>query len=40
MIYLCEYCSNLECLVVMGDINISLFDLDIGIGEVNCKCWL
>lgn len=24
----------------MGDMNISLIDLDIGIGEVNCKCWL
>lgn len=24
----------------MGDLNISLIDFDIGIGEDSCKCWL
>lgn len=31
-------CNNL--VLIMGDMNISLIDLDIGIGEENCKCWL
>ncbi|WP_171972067.1 exodeoxyribonuclease III, partial [Vibrio ponticus] len=32
--------SNDENIIVMGDINISPTDLDIGIGEVNRKRWL
>lgn len=40
MQYLDEYHSNDEKLVVMGDINISPTDLDIGIGEQNRKRWL
>ncbi|WP_199608894.1 exodeoxyribonuclease III [Flocculibacter collagenilyticus] len=32
--------TNDESLIVMGDINISPIDLDIGIGEVNRKRWL
>lgn len=31
-------CDNL--VLIMGDMNISFIDLDIGIGEENCKCWL
>ncbi|QXC58581.1 exodeoxyribonuclease III [Vibrio mimicus] len=40
MTYLSEHRSNTERLVVMGDINISPLDLDIGIGEANRKRWL
>ncbi|EEY44352.1 exodeoxyribonuclease III [Vibrio mimicus VM223] len=40
MTYLREHRSNTESLVVMGDINISPLDLDIGIGEANRKRWL
>ncbi|HFG1959965.1 exodeoxyribonuclease III [Vibrio cholerae] len=40
MTYLREHRSNSERLVVMGDINISPLDLDIGIGEANRKRWL
>lgn len=38
--YLEESHSVDEPLVVMGDINISPLDLDIGIGEANAKRWL
>lgn len=40
MAYLNEYHSNDEQLIVMGDINISPLDRDIGIGEPNRKRWL
>lgn len=40
MQYLNEYHTPDEHVVVMGDINISPADLDIGIGEVNRKRWL
>jgi len=38
--YLNEHHTNDENVVVMGDINISPTDLDIGIGEPNAKRWL
>mgnify|MGYP006091958301 CR=1 FL=1 len=38
--YLNEAHTNDEHVVVMGDINISPADLDIGIGDVNAKRWL
>lgn len=38
--YLNEYHSQDEQLIVMGDINISPIDLDIGIGEPNRQRWL
>lgn len=38
--YLNEHHKNDEHLVVMGDINISPIDADIGIGEPNRKRWL
>ncbi|NLS11322.1 exodeoxyribonuclease III [Vibrio sp. SM6] len=38
--YLDQYHQNDERLVVMGDINISPTDADIGIGEPNRKRWL
>jgi exodeoxyribonuclease-3 len=40
MTYLNDHHSNDEKLVVMGDINISPIDADIGIGEANRKRWL
>lgn len=40
MTYLNKHHNNDENIVVMGDINISPTDLDIGIGEVNAKRWL
>ena len=40
MHYLNENDTNDENVIVMGDINISPLDLDIGIGEVNRKRWL
>lgn len=40
MTYLNEYEDPTENVVVMGDINISPTDLDIGIGEPNRKRWL
>ncbi|MDO6717924.1 exodeoxyribonuclease III [Psychrosphaera sp. 1_MG-2023] len=40
MNHLETYQSPTENLIVMGDINISPTDLDIGIGEVNRKRWL
>ncbi len=40
MTYLNDYHSNDEQVIVMGDINISPIDSDIGIGEVNRKRWL
>lgn len=40
MNYLDDNHTNNENLIVMGDINISPIDLDIGIGEVNRKRWL
>ncbi|AMG32192.1 exodeoxyribonuclease III [Grimontia hollisae] len=40
MTYLNASHTNDEKLIVMGDINISPLDLDIGIGEVNRKRWL
>ena len=40
MTYLNENHTNEENVVVMGDINISPQDLDIGIGDVNSKRWL
>ncbi|MEJ6077902.1 exodeoxyribonuclease III [Vibrio sp. 1-Bac 57] len=38
--YLHENHNADEQVIVMGDINISPLDLDIGIGEVNAKRWL
>ncbi|MFT6914771.1 MAG: exodeoxyribonuclease-3 [Motiliproteus sp.] len=38
--YLLNECSPDQPLVVIGDMNISSTDLDIGIGEVNRKRWL
>ncbi|WP_028862099.1 exodeoxyribonuclease III [Psychromonas aquimarina] len=38
--YLNESHSAEDQIIVMGDINISPLDLDIGIGEVNAKRWL
>jgi exodeoxyribonuclease III len=38
--YLGEYHNPDEHIIVMGDVNISHTDLDIGIGEVNRKRWL
>jgi len=40
MTYLNDNHTNDENVVVMGDINISPQDLDIGIGDVNSKRWL
>jgi exodeoxyribonuclease-3 len=40
MNYLNSHRSNTENLIVMGDINISPIDADIGIGEPNKKRWL
>lgn len=40
MNYLDEFHSPEENIIVMGDINISPTDLDIGIGEQNRKRWL
>ena len=40
MSYLNDHHSNNENIIVMGDINISPIDLDIGIGEANRKRWL
>lgn len=40
MTYLNDHLSNDQHVVVMGDINISPTDLDIGIGEPNRKRWL
>lgn len=40
MTYLNDHHSNDEQLIVMGDINISPIDSDIGIGEPNRKRWL
>lgn len=38
--YLSEHHKADEQIIVMGDINISPIDLDIGIGEANAKRWL
>ncbi|WP_163938361.1 exodeoxyribonuclease III [Paraferrimonas sp. SM1919] len=38
--YLNNHLSNQDDVIVMGDINISPIDLDIGIGEPNAKRWL
>ncbi len=38
--YLEQQCDPAQPLVVMGDLNISPEDIDIGIGEVNRKRWL
>lgn len=38
--HLNDHCNSEEHVVVMGDINISATDLDIGIGEQNAKRWL
>lgn len=40
MQYLDEYHTPEENIIVMGDVNISHTDLDIGIGEENRKRWL
>jgi exodeoxyribonuclease-3 len=40
MTYLDEYHTEDENIIVMGDVNISHTDLDIGIGEENKKRWL
>ncbi|ABV86963.1 exodeoxyribonuclease III [Shewanella pealeana] len=40
MLYLNEYHSSDEDIAIIGDINISPVDLDIGIGEPNAKRWL
>ncbi|WP_028024518.1 exodeoxyribonuclease III [Enterovibrio calviensis] len=40
MTYLNDAHTNDQNVIVMGDINISPIDLDIGIGEVNRKRWL
>jgi exodeoxyribonuclease III len=39
-VYLNETCSPSEAVIVMGDMNISHTDIDIGIGEDNRKRWL
>ncbi|MCK5818529.1 MAG: exodeoxyribonuclease III [Psychromonas sp.] len=38
--YLNEYHDANENIIVMGDLNISPLDIDIGIGEINAKRWL
>ncbi len=38
--HLSTHFSNTDQLVVMGDVNISPEDIDIGIGEANAKRWL
>jgi len=38
--YLKEHHHADDNLIVMGDLNISSLDLDIGIGEINAKRWL
>ncbi|MGS0728868.1 exodeoxyribonuclease III, partial [Shewanella sp. 0m-11] len=40
MLYLNEYHNADEDIAIIGDINISPVDLDIGIGEPNAKRWL
>lgn len=40
MLYLNEYHTPDEDIAIIGDINISPVDLDIGIGEPNAKRWL
>jgi exodeoxyribonuclease-3 len=40
MTYLNDYHNKDEQIIVMGDINISPIDADIGIGEPNAKRWL
>lgn len=40
MQHLNTHCSADQDIIVMGDVNISHTDLDIGIGEVNAKRWL
>lgn len=40
MIYLDDNYILDDNVIVMGDVNIFYIDLDIGIGEDNCKCWL
>ncbi|WP_299807509.1 exodeoxyribonuclease III [uncultured Shewanella sp.] len=40
MLYLNEYHNSDEDIAIIGDINISPVDLDIGIGEPNAKRWL
>ena len=40
MTHLNNHCDPAQNLIVMGDINISPTDLDIGIGEPNRKRWL
>ena len=40
MVYLNEHHSADEDIAIIGDINISPVDLDIGIGDVNSKRWL
>ncbi|MFP3457506.1 exodeoxyribonuclease III, partial [Psychrobacter sp. SIMBA_152] len=40
MSYLDNDLSPEQPVIVMGDVNISRIDLDIGIGEVNAKRWL
>ncbi|MBV7315035.1 exodeoxyribonuclease III [Shewanella sp. NIFS-20-20] len=40
MTHLANHCSADEDIAVIGDINISPIDLDIGIGAVNAKRWL
>ncbi|WOT03972.1 exodeoxyribonuclease III [Shewanella youngdeokensis] len=40
MVYLNEHHSADEDIAIIGDINISPIDLDIGIGEPNAKRWL
>lgn len=40
MFHLNQHHSNDENIIVMGDINISPTDLDIGIGDNNAKRWL
>lgn len=40
MVYLNEHHSADEDIAIIGDINISPVDLDIGIGEPNAKRWL
>ncbi|MCL1125288.1 exodeoxyribonuclease III [Shewanella surugensis] len=40
MHYLNEYHDPEEDIAIIGDINISPIDLDIGIGDVNAKRWL
>lgn len=38
--HLTQHCDNTDNVIVLGDLNISAQDMDIGIGEPNRKRWL